>query len=205
MRRGLGNDGGVDQELGPWEPLEVEQIVGLFVGAPFRWWIAGGKALELHAGTSWRPHEDSDVGICRADAVAAYQLLAGKGYHPFVAAGGRLTPWAGRPLAAAADAHENNVWVRQELSGPWVLDLTIGDGNQSTCDPSVRRPWTAAVLSTPDGVPYLAPEIQLLFKSKGLRDKDNEDARLVIPLLDENRRAWLRAALPASHPWQDLA
>jgi hypothetical protein len=29
-----------------------------------------------------------------------------------------------------------------------------------------------AVLRTADGIPYLAPELQLLYKSKGLRSKD---------------------------------
>jgi hypothetical protein len=55
-----------------------------------------------------------------------------------------------------------------------------------------------------DGVPYLAPEIQLLFKSKGLRPKDYEDARRVIPLLNEEQRAWLRAHLPSGHEWTEL-
>ncbi len=57
------------------------------------------------------------------------------------------------------------------------------------------------MLHSADAVPYLAPEIQLLFKSKGLRAKDDLDAETVIPLLAPERRRWLRDHLPADHPW----
>jgi hypothetical protein len=42
-------------ELGPWEPLSLGATVDLFRAAPFRWWIAGGRALEqsLHQNNLW--------------------------------------------------------------------------------------------------------------------------------------------------------
>ena len=51
-----------------------------------------------------------------------------------------------------------------------------------------------AVLLSEQGIPYLAPEIQLLFKSKNNRTKDDGDATEVIPALDG------RPATPASSP-----
>lgn len=51
---------------------------------------------------------------------------------------------------------------------------------------------------------YLAPDLQLLFKSKGLRDKDHLDARHVIPRLTPTRRHALQALLSDDHPWQQL-
>ncbi len=54
------------------------------------------------------------------------------------------------------------------------------------------------------GVPYLAPELQLLFKSKGLRLKDDLDAGEVVPELDARRRAQLSRLLATGHPWQRL-
>jgi hypothetical protein len=50
----------------------------------------------------------------------------------------------------------------------------------------------------------LAPEIQLLYKSKGLRPKDQADFETVLPALDAARRGWLRSAiavLSPAHPW----
>jgi hypothetical protein len=192
---------GVD--LGAWQPATTGELVGLFSGAPFRWWMTGGVALELYAGRSWRDHADADVGICRRDAPAAHGWL--RRLHPYVAAAGRLRPWDGGPLSAGAD--ENNVWVKDRPDGPWRFDIAIGDGDPGRWtyrrDPTISRPWSETLMTTTDGVPYLAPEIQLLFKAKGLRPKDHVDAGVVIPLLDEPRRRWLAGHLPEGHPWLD--
>jgi hypothetical protein len=153
-------------------------------------------------GRGWRPHEDTDVGVVRADLGAVHEFLRGWDLH--IAAAGRLTPWGGEPLDAARD--QNNVWCRQVPGGPWVLDITIGDGTDDHWvyrrDPSIRLRWDAAVLRTADGVPYLAPELQLLFKSKGMRPKDNADAAEVIPHLDDLQRGRLQQWLPQEHPWR---
>jgi hypothetical protein len=50
----------------------------------------------------------------------------------------------------------------------------------------------------------LAPEIQLLYKSKGLRPKDQADFDAVLPALRPEQRRWLRDALTIespSHTW----
>ena len=72
-------------------------------------------------------------------------------------------------------------------------------------DPSLRMPWSDAVLQPRSGVPYLAPELQLLYKSRDPRPKDDIDAVFVIPLLEPARRERLRSWLPAAHPWRDLS
>lgn len=190
--------------LAPWDPLDVASVEQLFATARFRWWISGGRALALHLGRSWRTHADTDVGIARGDARAAYELLEGWDLH--VAAAGRLTPWRGEPLDA--DRHQNNVWCRASPSSPWSLDLTVGDGTDREWvyrrDRSLHLPWDIAVPRTPEGVPYLAPELQLLFKSTNPRPKDDLDAAEVIPALDADRRQRLAQWLPAEHRWQHL-
>jgi len=191
-------------DLGAWTPLPLAETVARFTPAPFRWWISGGLALELHTGRSWRHHSDTDVGVLRRDAPGVVSVLAGWDLH--VASGGALSPWTGAPLLA--DRRQNNVWCRPDPSSPWCLDLTVADGDDEAWtfrrDPSVRVPWPDAVLETRDGIPYLAPELQLLFKSRDRRDKYDVDAREVIPALDPARRARLGAFLPAGHPWRPL-
>ena len=192
----------MSDDYGPWEPATTAELEQIFAGAPFRWWITGGIALELYAGYSWRDHDDAHLGICRADADELYRIL--DGFCPYVAASGQLSPWDGRLLADG----ENNVWVKDSPGGPWRFDIVVGDGDDQTWiyrrDPTIRRPWSEVVLTSADGVPYLAPEVQLLFKSKGLRDKDHLDARTITPLLTDAQRCWLAAALPAGHPWLQL-
>lgn len=55
------------------------------------------------------------------------------------------------------------------------------------------------------GVPYLAPEVQLLYKSKSRRAKDEQDFEAALPVLDVHGRAWLAETIAlvegADHPW----
>ncbi len=190
-------------DLGRWEPLAVAEVAGLFGAAPFRWWISGGRALECHLGRTWRDHDDTDVGLTREEVPRLRSVLVGDVH---VAAAGRHRPWTGE--APRAEHQENNLWCRTDQHHPWALDLTIGDGDATVWryrrDPSVTFPWSTAVLHTEDRVPYLAPELQLLFKSKGTREKDDLDAREVIPELDPSRLDRLSGLLPIDHPWQTL-
>lgn len=191
-------------ELGPWKPLGLEETAALFEGADFRWWISGGIALELHLGRTWREHEDADVGITRRDVPELSVYLAGRDIH--IAANGILSPWRGHePLA---ELHQNNLWCRRSSTEPWALDVTVGDGDEEEWvfrrDPSVRIPWSEAVLSGPDDIPYLAPELQLLFKSQHVRAKDELDAKIVIAELSWSQREWLHLHLPIAHSWQVL-
>ncbi len=188
----------------PGNRLAPDQVVRLFSGYPARWWISGGHALELYLGRSWRGHEDSDVGVVRQDSAALRELLVGWDVH--VAAAGRLTPWSGSTLRA--EANQNNLWCRESAGRPWCLDVNVGEGTREFWvyrrDPTVRLPWDEAVLRDDDGIPYLAPELQLLFKSKDVRPKDDLDAHVVIPELAEARRQRLRMLLPEGHPWHAL-
>lgn len=190
--------------LGPWSPLTIGSVIETFAPASFRWWVSGGHALELHEQRSWRDHDDTDVGVVRSDLSDVYEFLSHWDVH--VAAAGQLTRWGGESLAA--DRHQNNLWCRTTAAVPWVLDVTIGAGSDERWvyrrDPSVQVPWDVAVLRTGDGVPYLAPELQLLYKSHRVRPKDDIDAAEVIPGLDASRREFLAKALAPGHPWHRL-
>jgi len=166
--------------------------------------VTGGRALELHLGRSWRGHDDTDLSFCRTQAAEVRKLLAS--WDIQVAAAGELTPWDGSTLSA--DTHQNNLWCRRQPGEPWCLDLTVSDGDDADWsfrrDPTLRVPWAVAVLKTRDGVPYLSPELQLLFKARDPRPKDHEDAAEVIPVLDLDQATLLRRRLPADHPWLAL-
>jgi hypothetical protein len=54
------------------------------------------------------------------------------------------------------------------------------------------------------GVPFLAPEIALLYKSKGPRAGDDADFASAHAALDRGQRQWLAQAIAAiapGHPW----
>lgn len=192
-----------DNDLGPWLPLTVAAIGEELRTASFRWFIAGGHALELALGTSWRPHDDLDIGVCRKDLGTVFQHLHDWDLH--VGAAGVLAPWEGQPLSE--QRHENNIWARRSTADPWAFDITVGGGNDevwwSRRDPSVRLPWAGAVAHE-SGIPYLAPHVQLLMKSTSARPKDDLDAEMVIPELQRGQREWLAGLLPPDHPWQRI-
>jgi hypothetical protein len=190
-------------DLGAWSPSTPAAVREVFRGAAFRWFIAGGHALEIALGTSWRKHDDLDVGVCREDLRAVFLHLSGWNLH--VAAAGELAPWDGRSLSQRR--HENNIWARRSAGGPWAFDITVGGGDAelwwSRRDPSIRLPWTDAIQHE-RGIPYLAPHVQLLMKSKSARPKDDLDAEVVIPALEQPQRDWLARHLPQDHPWQRI-
>ena len=185
-------------------PLDLREVVGLFEELPTRWWVGGGRALELHLNRSWRTHDDIDVGVLREDVPAIVEVLSG--WDIQIASAGVLTPWNGSALLA--EASQNNIWCRKGPGEPWRIDITIGDGDPEFWvfrrDPTIRIPWPEAVLRSEQEVPYLAPDLQLLFKSKDPRPKDDLDATEVIPALKSVERGRLRRLLPEDHPWQTL-
>ena len=73
-----------------------------------------------------------------------------------------------------------------------------GDGPDPV-EPHIRLP-----IKGTEGVPYLSPELQLLYKSKGPRPKDDVDAAEVTPALDDRQRDLLSRLLEPDHAWQRL-
>lgn len=92
---------------------------------------------------------------------------------------------------------------------PWEYDILLVPGSETewvfTRDESVRMPMRDALWKQ-NGILFLQPEIQLLYKAKGLRDKDQLDFESTRPHLDQRRRDWLGAALEQTlpgHPWAE--
>jgi len=63
----------------------------------------------------------------------------------------------------------------------------------------LRRPY-ADVVRVLAGIPYLVPEIVLLFKAKHARPKDGADFDEMLPHLESSAKAWLADALARVHP-----
>lgn len=186
-------------DFGPWEPLSVAEMARLFGSLPVPWWIAGGQALDLFLGRQTRPHHDLDVEILRRDQQVVQRALHGWDLH--AAGDGKLRPW--QP-GAWLPATINNLWCRPSPTAPWAFDLLLADadGDRWRCrrDPRVTRPVREVGRRTADGLPYIAPEVQLLFKAKAARPKDEADFLAVAPRLDPAARRWLADALARLHP-----
>lgn len=80
------------------------------------------------------------------------------------------------------------------------MDPTRGCSNCCRRAPHIRRPLSSIVRRSSSGAPYLAPEIQLLYKTRSARSRDQHDFDAVIPSLDEAACLWLRSALLRADP-----
>jgi hypothetical protein len=182
-------------------PAEVAELLA---GLAAPWWIAGGWALDLFVGSKTREHDDVDVAMLRRDQQELYRLLQGWDLR-YATPERTLVPWDGRTLAPPV--HE--VWARRSNDGnaPWTFEVLLNehDGDRWVYrrNPAVSRALED-VTGRSEGIPYLAPEIVLLYKSKDPTPKDEDDFHAVRPRLSASARAWLRQALETAaprHPW----
>jgi len=197
--------------LGRWQPWNPYEVAAFFANLPVPWWIAGGWAIDLFLGRQTREHEDIDVLLLRRDNLAVRALL---GLWDVQAA---LPPprdetWPFRPWRRneALDETIHDVWCRPDAMQPWAIQLMIADTRDGLWlfrrMPTISRSVATIGETTPEGVPYLAPEIQLLYKARGLRPKDEADFWQTLPALSRDRRVWLRETLLQAHPhhpWLD--
>lgn len=179
----------------PWSPTEVAARLQ-DVDAP--WAFAAGWALDLFRGTSTRDHDDIEIcvpadkfGLIR-DALAPYEFeIVGDGRR-----------WPVSDQRAMAAMHQT--WLRDPDTGVYRLDVFREPHDRDTwiCrrDRTLRRPYGEIVRRTRDGLPYLAPEVVLLFKAKADRLKDVQDLESVLPLLDSTSVRWLAESLSRVHP-----
>lgn len=87
-----------------------------------------------------------------------------------------------------------------------MVDDTDGEDWVYRRDPRLRRPLASLAGPASDSSrAVLAPEIQLLQKSKGRRPKDEADFAAAAPALAPSARRWLRDALDLVSPGHDWA
>jgi hypothetical protein len=183
----------------------VRDAAGLFSSFDRPWMVAGGWAISLHLRRVVRPHKDVDIAVFREDQINVQRYLSN--WQMYVAQSGTFTPWApGQRLAL----NEHVIWAWRPGVAAGRADLQpdvelLLDERTATHwvyrrEPSITLPLDIACLKNSDGIPYLAPEIVLLYKSKGAREADDTDFRAAFPSLSDRQRAWLATSLSTVQP-----
>jgi hypothetical protein len=182
-----------------WKPLAVPEIGTRFSATSVPWWIAGGLAIDLFLGWRTRPHADVDVEMFRSDRDALFDVFSG--WDLQLMSGGELAPFSrGEELAPEVFG----VWCRPHPGGPWAVEIMLADGDSTAWkfrrDNEITLPGVQLLKRTPDGVPYCTPEVQLLYKAKMARPKDDIDFARCLHRLTSHQRVWLADAIAISEP-----
>jgi hypothetical protein len=207
--RGIGEPTDEDRDFyrwyGAWAPLTPPEVAERFSDLGPRWWIVGGWAVDAFTGIP-REHEDIDVAFFRADLSVVLARLSPE-----------LCVWSNlsgtlRPLRRAEDLLDGarQLWVQRDGDSPWLMDLAMtphdGDTWISPRDERIRRRLDDATFVAADGTRYLRPELVLFMKARSPRASGERDFATILPMLDPERRDWLREAIELVHPghrWLD--
>ena len=170
-------------------------------GAP--WGIAGGWALDLFIGRESRSHADIDIAVLRADQKQLRSQVSGR-FEKVV--DHQLAEWSPTEVLELP-VHE----VHVRWPDGYHLEFLLNEQDRETGewvfrrDARIRRPLAAAFVQ--GRVPYLAPEIVLLYKAKAPSAKDDADFRTILSHLESDQRSWVRHALGVTargHQWASI-
>lgn len=182
--------------------MPVETVANDLKDFPQGWYISAGWALDLFLGRRTRVHHDVDVLISRVDQLALQEYLIGRGW-------GLMTPWQGRletwPPQMYLERPRHQIHAFRDGA---FIDFHLGEIEPTIWHyrraEHITRSMERISLRSKTGIPFLAPEVVLLFKSKNTsgkeRPKDQVDFEKIYPHLEPERRAWLLWALLATEP-----
>lgn len=181
-----------------WQPWHPAAFAERLAGLPVPWCVAGGWALDVFRGRQTRDHSDVEIAVPGARFAEVAERFPELEFH--VPLDGRLVPAGPDALAAG-----HQTWALDRAAACWRFDVfrEPHDGDDVwICrrDDRIRRPYRELIRHDASGLPFMAPEVVLLFKAKARRDKDSADFGGTLPLLDAGARQWLADALTLVHP-----
>ena len=210
----------------------IKEANTLLQGQDFSCAICGGFALDMFLGYESRRHGDIDVLAFWEDRETIITYMHSKGFLVYEMLGGgkvhRITDIRTQEklrknifcctedceLVRLYDTEEQDVfWLDFQHIGLTKLNYIEFLFNKKTVDAfvylrdnRVRRELKKAVLQK-DGIPYLAPELCLLYKSTDVdREGYQQDFELTVERLNGEQRAWFENVMellyPEGHKWR---
>lgn len=162
------------------------------------WTPVAGWALELRFGVCTSVHGGIEIAVPAAGFPEVRDRFPEYAFD--AVGGGRIWP----DPAPQALAATRQTWLRDPGTGRYLLDVfrEPHDGDTWICrhNTAIRLPYTEVVRRTADGVPYLAPELVLLFKAKHARPKDEADFAEALARMSAHERTTLAELIARTHP-----
>jgi hypothetical protein len=181
----------------------IGAVARVMADFPAPWFVSGGWAIDLFVGRVTREHEDLEVGLFRRDQAALYEYLS-EWEREKVVFGPEGAAWAPWEAGERIELPLFQLRARREGGEPGEVEFFLNDteGDEWICrrDARITRPVGEISGRSEDGIPFIVPEIQLLYKAKWHREKDEHDFEIALGRLSPAQRAWLRAGLELIHP-----
>jgi len=158
----------------------------------FTWFIAGGWAIDLFLGRETRLHEDIEIGIYRNSQMKLYKYFEKQNKYYI-------------NNKSLIGKHIKTEWNKEYLRLPiheiyveykdLEIEILLNERDEENWvyrrNEKIKLNEKLAIKLTRDEIPYLSPEIVLLFKTKEMRDKDIEDFNNAVPEMDISQVKWL--------------
>ncbi|SDP28271.1 hypothetical protein SAMN04487897_1645 [Paenibacillus sp. yr247] len=167
------------------------------------WAIAGGWSIDLFLGKATRDHDDIEIIIYRTDQLVIREYLNDWNFNKVQ--NGIITPWK-RNEILVPPIHETYA-----EKGFEKIEILLNESNAEYWiyrrDTRIQREFNKTILTTNSGIPFLSPEITLLYKSKNPRPKDEIDFRNIYEYMSIEQKQWLQYSLKliyTEHPWIEL-
>ena len=186
----------------------VQQVLKLMHGYEKPWGICGGWAIDLYLGKVTREHHDVEIAVFRKDQTVLQAHLRDWYLTKVVSLTGQRDQWKeGEQLQPPI--HEIHAQRQDEVVHHLeiLLDECTKDYWQFRRDARIMRPLSMLWGYSDDGVPYLKPEIVLLYKAQTPTANDEVDFAHVCAVLTSEPRRWLKHALTTCYPghrWCDV-
>ena len=183
-----------------WKPWTIEKIAENFAG--LEWVLAGGYALELFVGENYRKHADIDILVKRDYQKKLLDRIEKS--RMFVATDDKLSPFEENLFY---EFPVQDIWVLDESFSAWCLQIMLYDVADGFWiykrDRNIKLSHDLLFWKK-DGIKAIKPEVQLLYKSKSIRIKDEIDFQKVSKRLSKKAKLWLSNALKqcyGRHQW----
>jgi len=184
-------------------PLKIKEIMS---GFSKPWCIAGGWAIDLAIGSKTREHKDIEIAVFRRDQLSLQNFLHGWEFRKCIPGSeGLMQDWLDAEYLELP-VHEIHAFnLNSELK---EIEILFNECDELAWfyrrDHHVTFEICKLIIKTDDGIPYLHPAVNLLYKSKNTNENDERDFEHVVNNLTIGDRNWLRESISKdlpNHKW----
>jgi len=181
------------------EPLKVFKLLA---GFKKHWFVAGGWAIDLFLGKVTREHEDIEIVIFRCDQLTLRDYLKDWEFKKVIPVPKMHTElwkeneWLDLPVHEIHAQNSNSDLPHLEI----LVNESSGDEWRFRRNPNITRSISMLGTRSQNGIPFLNPEIILLYKAKNPNPQDEADFKNVRKILGQEPRGWLKQAVKVCYP-----